>query len=188
MSPIRHQGTVTLETERLVLRRFTLKDAAPMYEHWACDPAVTRYMTWEPHASVEVTKELLRTWINSYDFPDYYQWVITLKEGDIPIGSIGAGQVRDDIRMVHLGFCIGKAWWHQGYTSEALARLIRFFFDDVGMNRVESCHEPENIHSGHVMEKCHMQYEGLKRQVIAKKGALKDARYYAILAEDCREA
>ncbi len=90
--------------------------------------------------------------------------------------------------MVQIGYCIGKAWWHQGYTSEALLRLIRFFFEEVGMNRVESCHDPENIHSGNVMKKCKMQYEGRMRQVLRKQNVLGDACYYAILAEDFLQA
>lgn len=185
---IRHKGTVLLETERLILRRFTLQDALPMYHNWASDPDVTRYMSWEPHASVDTTKDLLRVWINSYDFPDYYEWVIIKKDDNVPIGSIGAGKSNDHIRMVQIGYCIGKAWWHQGYTSEALLRLIRFFFEEVGMNRVESCHDPENIHSGNVMKKCKMQYEGRMRQVLRKQNVLGDACYYAILAEDFLQA
>ena len=47
--------------------------------------------------------------------------------------------IRDRIAMVHIGYCIGKKWWQQGITSEALAALIRFFFEEAGMNRVEMC-------------------------------------------------
>ena len=50
-----HKGTVTLETERLQLRCFTEEDAESMYRNWASDPEVTKYLTWPPHADVNVT-------------------------------------------------------------------------------------------------------------------------------------
>ena len=182
-----HKGTVRLETDRLILRRFTVDDAQAMYDNWASDPEVTRYLSWHPHRDVGETTEILRTWVNSYDFKNYYSWGIELKEGSVLIGSIGSVEGRDNIRMVHIGYCIGKAWWQQGYVSEALARLIRFFFDEAGANRIESCHEPANVHSGDVMKKCGMRFEGVHRQAIYKPdGPFVDACYYAILAEDYR--
>jgi len=51
---MKHCGTVTLETERLILRRFTVDDAQTMYNNWACDPEVTRYLMWPTHTGVEV--------------------------------------------------------------------------------------------------------------------------------------
>lgn len=181
---MKHLGSRRLETERLILRPFVLGDAQAMYENWAHDPEVTRYLSWSPHKNVEDSREILKIWTNSYEFPEFYQWAIQLKEEGSLIGSISAVAVKDTIRMVRIGYCIGKAWWHQGYTSEALAELIRFFFEDVGVNRIEACHEPANPHSGGVMKKCGMRYEGLMRQTIYKAGGLADACYYAILAED----
>lgn len=50
-----HLGTKRLETDRLVLRRFVPEDAADMYRNWASDPEVTKFLTWPPHSSVEVS-------------------------------------------------------------------------------------------------------------------------------------
>ena len=57
-----HQGTKTIETERLILRRFTMEDAPAMYRNWASDPEVTKYLTWPAHSSVEVSQQVLRDW------------------------------------------------------------------------------------------------------------------------------
>ena len=46
---LRHSGTRTIETDRLILRRFTVEDAPAMYSNWASDPEVTRFLTWQPH-------------------------------------------------------------------------------------------------------------------------------------------
>ena len=56
-------GTKTLETDRLILRKFTPEDAEDMYENWASDPEVTKYLTWPVHTSVDVTKKLLEIWV-----------------------------------------------------------------------------------------------------------------------------
>ena len=88
--------------------------------------------------------------------------------------------------MVHIGYCIGKRWWRQGYSSEALIRLIQFFFDDVGINRIEARHDPNNPNSGLVMKKAGMRFEGTKRQADINNQGICDSAEYAILADDYR--
>ncbi len=56
---MKHCGTQTLETKRLILRRFTVRDADAMYTNWASDPEVTRYLTWPAHAGVETSRAVL---------------------------------------------------------------------------------------------------------------------------------
>lgn len=110
---MRHCGTQLLETERLILRRFEIEDAQAMYTNWASDPDVTKYLTWPVHASADVSKTILKEWISSYSKDNYYQWAIVFKEnGTEPIGSIAAVHMNDDIDMVHIGYCLGKPWWH----------------------------------------------------------------------------
>ena len=89
---MKHLGTKTIETRRLVLRRFTLSDAEPMYRNWASDPEVTRYLLWPAHESEEETKGILKGWIAAYDKPEKYEWCIELKEIGEAIGSIGVVQ------------------------------------------------------------------------------------------------
>jgi len=181
---MKHIGTVRLETERLILRRFTAEDAAAMFANWANDPEVAQYVLWEPHGTVEVTQQLLADWVASYEKPDFYQWGMELKETGELIGGISSVHAQDDIKMTEIGYCIGKAWWRKGYTSEALTRLLQFFFEGVGLNRVESRFDPRNLGSGKVMEKAGLQYEGTMRESELLKGELCDTVHYAILAKD----
>lgn len=182
---MKHCGTQTLETERLILRRFVLEDADAMYRNWASDSSVTKYLTWPAHASADVSRIALEDWVSSYQNDNYYQWAITLKEnGNEPIGSIGAVGMNDDISMVHIGYCIGRSWWHQGIMSEALKALIDFFFERVGVNRIESRHDPRNPHSGMVMRKCGMKYEGTMRSADRNNQGICDSCWYAVLRSD----
>ncbi len=180
-----HCGTIRIETERLVLRRFSACDAQAMYENWASDPEVTRYLTWPVHANSEVTKEVLEGWVSSYTKDDYYQWAIVLKEnGNDPIGSISAVHLNDDVMLVHIGYCIGRAWWHKGIMTEALKAVMDFFFDQVGVNRIECRHDPRNAHSGMVMKKCGMKYEGTMRSSDRNNQGICDASWYALLKSE----
>ena len=178
-------GTKTIETERLILRKFKVEDAEAAYKNWTSDPEVAKFLTWPPHNDVEVTKSVIKVWVNSYSKDDFYQWAITLKEnGDEPIGSIGAVDKDEEIDMVHIGYCIGKKWWHTGVTSEDLKALISYFIKEVGVNRVESRHDPNNPNSGKVMMKCGMKYEGTMRQADKNNQGICDYSMYGILAEE----
>jgi ribosomal-protein-alanine N-acetyltransferase len=182
---MKHLGTCTLNTNRLILRRFREDDAQMMFDNWAHDPEVTRYLTWPPHDSAETSKYVLSDWISRYAELDFYVWAITSKQdGDMPIGSISVVHKSDGIEMVHIGYCIGRAWWGNGITSEALDALIRFFFNEVRINRIEARHDPRNPNSGKVMRKCGMKYEGTMRESDRNNQGVCDAAMYAILAKD----
>jgi ribosomal-protein-alanine N-acetyltransferase len=179
-----HRNTVTLETERLILRRFTLDDADAMFRNWCNDPEVTKFLMWQTHKNVEETRQIREEWVSAYEQPDNYQWAIVPKDFGEPIGSIAVVHKNDEAKMVQIGYCIGKAWWHLGYTSEALTELVRFFFENVGVNRIESRHDPRNPNSGKVMLKAGLKFEGTLRQSDMNNQGVCDAVYYAILAED----
>lgn len=180
-----HKGTIRIETENLVLRRFEISDAESMYNNWASDDEVTKHLTWASHSSVEVSKDILNSWINEYKNLNYYNWAITLKESeDEPIGSIAVVELNDEIDIVQFGYCIGQKWWNKGITSQALDALIKFFIEEVGANRIEAMHDPVNINSGKVMIKCKMKYEGTMRERCKTNQGIVDLSVYALLARD----
>lgn len=179
-----HKGTVTLETKRLILRKFELSDAEYVYKNWASDDEVTKYLMWQTHEDIEATKEYIEFVKNGYNADNSYDWVIVEKESGEPIGSIGVVNFNEKAKLVHIGYCIGRNWWHQGITSEAFARVIEFLFNEVEVNRIESRHDKKNPNSGKVMEKCGLKYEGTLRQSDWNNQGLCDAKWYAILRED----
>ena len=181
-----HKGTMQLLTRRLILRPARLSDAQAMYENWAKDPEVTTFLTWQPHASAGVSRSILESWVDAYTSSDYYQWMIVLKEGDEPIGSICVVSINETVSSAETGYCIGKHWWHQGYTSEALAAVMDYLFDEVGVNRIEARHDVRNPNSGGVMRKCGMKFEGTQRQGARNNQGLCDVSVYAIVAEERR--
>lgn len=181
---MKHKGTSTLETARLILRKFALSDAEAAFKNWTSSDNVTKFLRWQTHSDISVTREYIEYLLGEYDKPDSYDWVITLKETGEPIGSIGAVDIRDELSAAEIGYCIGENWWRQGYTSEALAAVIRFFFEEIGANRVWSEHDVNNPNSGKVMLKCGMKYEGTLRQADRNNTGLCDTAVYGILAEE----
>ena len=179
-----HKGTQTIETSRLILRRAVPEDAEPMFRNWASDPEVTKYLTWPAHSNITVSETVLKSWLQEYEKGSYYQWMIVLKELGEPIGSISVVNQRDDIAEAEIGYCIGKHWWHQGIVSEALTAVMDYLFDEVGMNRIEAKHDVNNPHSGGVMKKCGMRYEGTSRQSDRNNQGICDLVTYGILRSD----
>ncbi|GAA0673519.1 MULTISPECIES: GNAT family N-acetyltransferase [Clostridium] len=183
---MKHKGTKYIETERLILRPFTMEDTSAMYKNWASDEDVTKFLMWPAHKDVSISENVLKEWTKNYQDMSYYQWAIVFKQySNEPIGSIGVNNSIDEtIQMAHIGYCIGKKWWHMGITSEALKLVMEYLFDEVGINRVESRHDPRNHNSGEVMKKCGMKYEGTLRAADWNNQGVCDASYYALLASE----
>lgn len=182
-----HCGTRRLETDRLILRRYGNKDAAAMYQNWASDREVTRFLTWQTHTSPEVSQGIIEDWVKQYANENYYHWAIVLKEnGGEPVGDIAVVDVKESISAAHIGYCIGRAWWHRGIATEALKAVMDFLFDEVGVNRVEARHDLRNPNSGKVMQKCGMKYEGTLRRADWNNQGICDACWYALLRSEWR--
>ncbi len=179
-----HKGTVTLETERLILRQFVKSDAEAMFRNWVNDAEVTKYLTWQPHGSIDVTRKISISDISKYEDLSRYQWAVVSKSLNEPIGGINVVKIDETCNCFEIAYRIGKAWWHQGFASEALSSVIKFLFEQVGANRIAAAHDTRNPNSGKVMLKCGMSYEGTLRQSGYNNQGVYDAACYAILAED----
>ncbi|KNY25860.1 GNAT family N-acetyltransferase [Pseudobacteroides cellulosolvens] len=178
---MKNLGTVRIETERLILRRFNMSDAEDMYNNWANDDRVTKFLTWPAHSNVDISREVLRSWTNDYSNEKFYQWCIELKEINQAIGSISVIHLSEEVNYVEIGYCIGYNFWNKGITSEALKAIIKFFFNDVQVNRIEARHDTKNPKSGKVMEKCGLVYEGTRIQADKNNTGICDIALYGLI-------
>lgn len=177
-------GMKELETERLVLEKFKEEYAQQMFNNWASDKKVTKFLIWQPYTSADDVLEYIKSVISSYDKNKAYDWMIKLKETNEVIGTIGVVKSNFEIGCVTIGYCIGSKWWHKGIMTEALGGVIKFFFEEVGVNRIESTHDVNNPNSGKVMENCNMVQEGILRQAGLNNQGIADECCHAILKED----
>ena len=140
-----------IETNRLLLRRFVIEDADKMFDNWANDSEVTKYMTWNPHESVEQTKAILKMWIKDYEKPNTYRFAITLKQTNELIGSI---DVVDYVNgYPEIGYCLSRKHWNKGYMTEALKSFV-IYLSDKGYKEIVIEADVRNIGSNRVIEKC----------------------------------
>lgn len=160
---LHHTGTIPLDTPRLLLRRFESRDAQDMFDNWAGREEVTRYLPWQPHANVEVTRDRIAAWQERYESAAVYHWVIVKRETGQAIGSISVQALREATRSCELGYCLGNAFWNSGYMTEALHAVLGLLFETVGLHRVQALHHLHNPASGRVMEKVGMTHEGTLR-------------------------
>lgn len=180
-----HKGTNTIETERLILRKFEIQDADAMYENWATDTEVTKFLSWKPHENVEFTRTLLKEWTDAYSNDNVYNWVIEVKEESKIIGSILAFRVNELNFSCEVGYCISSKYWNKGITTEATKAVIEYLFKEIGFNRIVALYDTNNPASGKVMDKSNMKYEGTSRQAgVRGDKEFYDLAQYSILREE----
>ena len=177
-------GTKRIETERLILRRFVIEDAEDMYNNWASDTEVTKFLTWPTHPSVDITSMLLQDWISKYEDGGYFNWVIELKETGRAIGNISVVRLKEEIEAAEIGYCMSRTYWGQGIMPEALRAVMDFLFDEVGLNRVAACHDANNPKSGRVMDKAGMKQEGVLRRAGRNNLGICDKVWHAAIKDD----
>ena len=141
----------SIATTRLTLRRFNKEDAKDIYEGYATDVEVTRYLTWLPHSSIKETSALLDMWIAEYDDPKTCRYAITEKGIGKAIGSIDAVRFHPDGNP-EIGYCLARHYWGKGYMKEALKALSETLFNKYPKIYMRA--QRENIGSNLVIASC----------------------------------
>lgn len=177
----------SMETERLLLRPFQLRDAADV-SRLAGDERVAENLSRIPHPYLEgQAEEWISTQATDYKAGKNLNFAITLKSTGELMGSIGL-HPREDLLRAEVGYWIGVPYWGKGYTTEALQEMLRFGFDDFALERIYAVHFVTNPASGRVMEKAGMKLEGLIRLGAATLNGLRDAMQLAIIKPDWERA
>ena len=180
---MRHAGTQIIKTERLTLRKIELADAEMMFCNWANDDEVSRYMRWTTHKDAEETKAIIQHWFEGYKENNKYHWGICLENGEM-IGSVGVMVTAEYDFKAELGYCIGRKWWGQGYTSEAVKAIIDYMFANTDIERIEAYHSIQNPASGKVMANSGMTLEGFARHKYKNRDGFQDCNLYGIIREE----
>jgi RimJ/RimL family protein N-acetyltransferase len=151
------------ETSRLYLRPPTLEDAEAVFQQYAQDTEVTKYMTWRPHANIQTTREFiercLAVWENETTFP----WMIIRKDGQEVMGMI---ELRLKAFKTEVGYVLARAYWGQGFMPEAAKAIVEWALAQPEIYRVWAVCDVDNLASARVLEKIGMQREGLLRRHI----------------------
>ncbi len=176
-----------LETERLVLRPFTLADAS-MLQELAGAREIADTMIAIPHPYDTTYAE---TWISSH--ADAFtnrtavHFAITLQGVGQCMGSVELHDVDAEHAQAELSFWMGKAWWGQGYMTEAAQVVLDYGFHQLELHRIYAYHMQRNPASGRVLHKLGMAQEGVLRQRVRKWGVFEDVVLCAVLRQDWKD-
>jgi [ribosomal protein S5]-alanine N-acetyltransferase len=150
-----------ITTERLVLRPPRRDDAAAIFDGYARDPEVTRFLLWEPHKSVATLEPFLVECIDAWHGGRRFPWVIVRRAENDLVGMI---ELRIDAHIADVGYVLARAYWGRGYASEALRAVIPAALSLPGVYRVAAACDVANQASARVMEKAGMSREGVLRR------------------------
>lgn len=153
---MKNEGTVRLETERLVLRKFTMEDAEEVFKNWGSDPEVSKYVRWSTHQNIDDTKVYLDMVMEKYRNNEF-EWALSLKDTGELIGAMSAFITEDDNRY-EVGYNTARKHWRQGYTTEALRAVMNYLINEVGIKKFRCSHAKPNPASGAVMQKVGFKY------------------------------
>ncbi len=154
----------SIETQRLVLRKPRMDDAASIFAGWARDAEVTLYLTWRPHALISHTEHFLAMSIDAWTDDDRAVYVITTRETDVPIGLIEARF--ESTFAASVGYALRRSEWNRGYMTEACRAVVDRLFALPEIWRVWAYCDIENRASARVLEASGMQHEGISRRAI----------------------
>lgn len=149
------------DTERIAAKPAGLADAEVVFDEYARDPEVSRYMTWTPHRSIDETREFLdrceRAWADGTAFP----WTLWHRENHQFLGLL---EVRVGAGKADLGYALVRRYWRQGLMSEAVSAVVQWALDQPTIHRVWAVCDRENVASARLLERVGMEREGILRR------------------------
>ena len=143
-----------LETDRLIIRKFTSKDLEALFSILS-DEEVNKYLPWFTIKTLEEAKVFLYERYINFDFDiNSYKYAVCRKENNIPIGYINFYNNEDDNDF---GYAIKKEYWNMGIITEACNRVILELKNN-NIKYITATHDINNIASGKIMNKIGMNY------------------------------
>jgi ribosomal-protein-alanine N-acetyltransferase len=144
----------------LILRKPREEDAHLIFEGYARDPEVVRYLTFRPHRDLRESEEAVERFIDNWETGKAYNWLIFLRDSGQLVGAISARRQQG----VALGYCLARGFWGQGYMSEAVAAVVEWAFTDSAVFRVWAVCDLENDNSARLLERNGFRREGILRK------------------------
>lgn len=155
LAPVDITG-VRLETERLILRPWTMEDLEDFYAYASID-GLGQMAGWMPHKSIEESRMILNSFIGHKK-----TFAIELKETGVVIGSVGIEEPDPDPEEEklgrELGYVLHRDFWGRGLMPEAVNAVIAYCFDELHYDFLTCAHFDWNMQSKRVIEKCGFRY------------------------------
>ena len=174
-------GTVSIETERCLLRRINNTDCESMYNNWARLEECSRYFPFSAATDIESYKRRVEAWIANYTDKLYFQWIVALKSTNEPIGIMNLGNIEENLLMADINYILSPKYHRMGIMTEAVTAILDFAFTQAGFHRIQAEVFDGNTASAALLDKIGFRLEGIARQKYIKNGKFIDTAQYAIL-------
>ena len=144
--------TSLIETERLILRRFTINDYKEVYE-FGSNKEVQKYTGDTMIPSLDHAKKLIKNvWYADYKKYGYGRWAVIYKPENKVIGFAGLKYL-PEFNETDIGFRFLPEYWGKGIATEASKEIITYGFEKLNLDKIIGIAMPENIGSCKVLEK-----------------------------------
>ena len=180
-----HLGTVRLETERLILRKFEEKDIESFHENWGTDEKTHEHDWYYKINTIEDTKKFVHEMLERYNMFSLhsYKWAIELKSNHEVIGNIGVNIFAEKHQLVEIGYSLSSKYFRQGLMTEALTKVVDFLLNDVGVRIIVANTDSDNIASINLLKKVGFNLDATlpERRVSKKSGKVVDSCTFSII-------
>ena len=170
-----------LSTSRLLLRKPQLEDAAKIFERYAGDQEVVKFLNWQAHSNEDDTRRFLQYCLDEWKEQASFPYII--QEIEQASGPIGMIHPRPIGHCVSFGYVLARPYWGRGYTAEALKLLVDWFLDHPKIWRADAFCDVDNEASARVMQKAGMTFEGILRRHNIHPNVSSDPRDCRIFAK-----
>ena len=172
-----------LETERLILRNYTMDDAEDVFSYRSNIDAM-KQISRPVQRNLDEARDMIERINAMVDGNDGIGWAITLKGINKAIGGVSFHRIKKEHYRAELGYMVHPHYWRQGIVSEAVKALLDYGFIHMKLHSVEAFIDPDNIASQKVLEKCHFVKEAHFRESYFFEGTFIDSAGYSLLRAD----
>lgn len=178
-------GTKTLETDRLILRKYELGDEIQIFKNLRSDLNTSQYVGWDTDKDINQTLEYVEKCIEEANNNGFH-WVIQLKATNELIGDISVFEIMKKHSNCEIGYSFGSEFWGKGFATEALRKVIEYLLNECEFHLIEAKHKSSNPASGRVLDKVGMKKDAVLRQRRINKitKQINDLVIYSITKEE----
>ena len=178
--------TPRLETRRLVLRRISEADHDDWLAVWHSPGVLDYLIDFDGVPDATVAREIVDWARRIFEERSGIRWAIALKPGDRMIGSCGFHLLSLRDKRAEIGYELRADYWRQGIMSEAVAAVLGFCFERLGLHRVEADVVEGNAASAALLKKAGFTLEGVWRERVYKRHGYQSLWQFGLLAPEYR--
>lgn len=171
-----------LKAERLILREITHDDAERIFACFS-NQVVTRFYGQDPLETIDQAKGFVDFFAKSFEEKKGIRWGIEIKGEKGLIGTIGFNAWSPKHKRAEIGYEIHPDYWRKGYMSEAVAKILSYGSDALGLTRIGAVVFLENEASNNLLTKMGFEREGILKNYMYQNGEVYDTYVYGFLPQ-----